>query len=86
MGLEKILSKQVKKLKKDKNIVSIVQSGSSRREDFVQGLSDIDLLIIKKYAKSGLKIGCDGDIELNFIYRNKGDYICTTSPGNITFY
>ena len=40
MGLEKILSKQAKKLKKDKNIVSIVQSGSSLREDFAQGLSD----------------------------------------------
>ncbi len=33
------------------------------------------MLIIKKYAKNGLKIGYDGDTELNFIYRNKGDYL-----------
>ena len=79
----KLAKEYSEKLKKKKNIVSIVQIGSSlRREDFKPN-SDLDFLVIyENPVKKSIEIEDMYDVEINLIRRGRKQFLKSVEEGN----
>ena len=79
----KLVKKYSDRLKKKKNIVSIVQIGSSlRREDFKQN-SDLDFLIVyENSVKKSIELKHVDGIEITLIRHDKKQFLKSLEEGN----
>lgn len=81
--VKKLAKNYSEKLKKQNNIISVVQIGSSLRKEDFKSNSDLDLLVLyKNPVKRTIKIETVSDIEINLIRRGKKQFIKMLKEGN----
>lgn len=79
----KLARMYAKKLKKEKNLVSIVQIGSSLRKEDFKPNSDLDFLVIyEKPVKKYIGLKSIEDMEVNLIRHGKKQFLSSLKEGN----
>lgn len=80
--IQGLVKTYIEKLKRD-NVLTVVQLGSSLREDEFTGNSDLDLLVIyRNPVRDRLKIKYHNEIEVNLVRRGKQQYLKSLRAGN----
>lgn len=81
--ITKLIKKYVKKLKKEKSVVSIIQIGSSLRKEDFKSNSDVDFLIIyKNPVKKPIEIEDIDGLEVNLIRHGRKQFLKLLKEGN----
>lgn len=81
--IAKLARKFAKKLEKEKNLVSIVQIGSSLRKEDFKPNSDLDFLVVyENPVKKSMGFETVEDIEVNLIRHGKKQFLNSLKEGN----